>query len=130
MRNEQADELIALTQHLLDAIAAGDWKTYVDLCDPTITCFEPEARGHLVAGLEFHRYYFELERTGKPSRSTIASPYVRMLGPEAAAVCYARLVQCLDAAGKPQTLCLEETRLWQRQEGRWRHVHFHRSPAS
>jgi calcium/calmodulin-dependent protein kinase (CaM kinase) II len=130
MHNSPNEELIAITQHLLDAIGAGDWKTYVDLCDPSLTCFEPEARGHLVAGLEFHRYYFELERSGKPSRSTIASPHVRMLGPDAAAVCYTRLVQSLDAAGRPHTACVEETRLWQRHEGRWRHVHFHRSPVT
>ena len=23
----------------------------------------------------------------------------------------------------------EETRVWQRRDGRWRHVHFHRSPV-
>ena len=29
------------------------------LADPHITAFEPEARGHLVEGLEFHKFYFE-----------------------------------------------------------------------
>ena len=32
--------------------------------------------------------------------------------------------------GKPITARCEETRLWQRQDGRWRHVHFHRSANS
>ena len=39
------DELLDLNHHLLDSIAAGDWDTYQEMCDPTITCFEPEARG-------------------------------------------------------------------------------------
>ncbi|MFM8486316.1 MAG: hypothetical protein ACKOCH_08260 [Bacteroidota bacterium] len=24
---------------------------------------------------------------------------------------------------------MEETRVWHRQQGKWKHVHFHRSPA-
>jgi calcium/calmodulin-dependent protein kinase (CaM kinase) II len=44
-----------------------------------------------------------------------------------AIVCYVRLVQRLDDAGKPITVRSEETRVWQRQSGAWRHVHFHRS---
>jgi calcium/calmodulin-dependent protein kinase (CaM kinase) II len=37
------------------------------------------------------------------------------------------LVQYLDASGAAQTAKSEETRVWQRREGRWQHVHFHRS---
>ena len=124
------EELLALSQHLLDAIFAGDWQAYVDLCDPTISCFEPEALGHLVQGMEFHRYYFELERgPATPVRVTMASPHVRMLGPDAAVVCYVRLVQSLSGDGQPQTKAGDETRIWRRVDSRWRHVHFHRSPA-
>jgi calcium/calmodulin-dependent protein kinase (CaM kinase) II len=44
-------------------------------------------------------------------------------------VAYVRLTQKLDAAGNPTTVAIEETRVWHRDGGRWRHVHFHRSPA-
>jgi hypothetical protein len=44
-------EVLALTERLLGAIAAGDWATYEELCAADMTCFEPEARGHLVEGL-------------------------------------------------------------------------------
>ena len=50
-----SQELIQLNQRLLDAIAAGDWATYQELCDPSLTAFEPEACGQLVEGMPFHK---------------------------------------------------------------------------
>lgn len=123
-------ELIALTQRLLDSIFAADWQTYEELCEPTLSAFEPEARGQLVEGMAFHRFYFDLGKAKTPPQATITSPHVRMLGPDAAVVSYVRLVQKLDEAGKPVTTTCEETRVWHRQDGRWRHVHFHRSNNS
>lgn len=122
------DELLDLNQQLLDSIAAGDWDTYQELCDPTISCFEPEARGHIVQGLEFHRFYFDLGPSDGPRTTTMASPKVRLMG-DVALVSYVRLVQSLDAGGSPVTSHYEETRVWQMQQGKWQHVHFHRSPA-
>jgi calcium/calmodulin-dependent protein kinase (CaM kinase) II len=42
-------------------------------------------------------------------------------------VSYVRLDQRLDGGGRPFTAGFAETRVWQRRDGRWRHVHFHRS---
>ncbi len=128
MSEPSADEVLALNQKLLDAIASGDWKTYAQLCDESITCFEPEARGHLVEGMAFHRYYFDLGALRDPRVTTMSSPHVRMLG-AAAIVSYVRLVQRLDEHGTPHTTHTEETRVWQLKQGEWRHVHFHRSPC-
>lgn len=125
--NDVKCELIGLTQRLLDAIAAGDWDTYEELCDPSLSAYEPEARGHLVEGMAFHRFYFDLESRPGPVNTTISSPHVRLLGDDTAVVSLVRLIQRLDANGSPETLRFEETRVWQRIDGRWRHVHFHRS---
>lgn len=119
-------ELLRLSRELLESIAAGDWEAYARLCDPSLSCFEPEARGHLVEGMDFHRYYFELERKGAAPQNTIASPHIRLLG-DAAIVSYVRLVQKLDPNGAPISGATDETRVWHRQAGQWRHVHFHRS---
>jgi len=124
-----ADHLLALTRKLLESIVAGDWKTYTSLVAYDITCFEPEARGHLVEGLPFHEFYFKLGGT-KPAvvpTITLASPHVRLLGEDAAVVSYMRMTQKLDEAGRPITALCEETRVWQRIDGAWKHVHFHRS---
>jgi calcium/calmodulin-dependent protein kinase (CaM kinase) II len=122
-----ADEVLRLTQHLLDCIANGDWAGYEVLCDPTLTAFEPEALGQLVAGLEFHRFYFSLGGFRSQTHTTLCAPHVRVMG-DVAVVAYTRLNQRVDADGSPTTVGFEETRVWQRRDGRWRHVHFHRSP--
>ncbi|RIK81053.1 MAG: DUF4440 domain-containing protein [Planctomycetota bacterium] len=119
-------EVLAANQRLLEAIAAGDWSTYASLCESDITCFEPEARGELVAGLAFHKFYFDLGKPAAPRHTTMCAPQVHLAG-EMAVVCYVRLTQSLDAAGHPQTGRCEETRVWRRTSGQWRHVHFHRS---
>jgi hypothetical protein len=128
MPDPAINEILDLNKQLLDSIAKGDWGTYAELCDPTITAFEPEGRGHLIRGLDFHRFYFELGVADGPRNTTMASPKVRVMG-EVALVTYVRLVQYLDENASPVTTHYEETRVWQLQEGRWRHVHFHRSPC-
>jgi calcium/calmodulin-dependent protein kinase (CaM kinase) II len=126
--NEKATaELLAANQRLLESIPAADWKTYEELCDPSLTAFEPEGRGQLIAGMPFHRFYFDLGAGAGPCHVTMASPHVRWLGEDAAIISYVRLVQKLAAGGNPVTVATEETRVWQRCDGRWRHVHFHRS---
>jgi hypothetical protein len=119
-------EVLAVNERLLRSIADGDWKTYAELCDPTITAWEPEARGHLAEGMAFHKFYFDLGGSSGPRNTTVCSPHVRLLG-DVAVVSYVRLSQRLDAAGNPATYPSEETRIWQRKDGVWRHVHFHRS---
>jgi len=127
-KNEQAAvaEILEVNRRLLESIGAGDWQTYQELCDPTLTAFEPEARGQLVEGMDFHRFYFDLGGASGPRNTTLCAPHVRLLG-DTAVVSYVRLVQRLDAAGSPTTARSEETRVWQRRDGAWRHVHFHRS---
>jgi len=126
MNDDITNELLALNQRLLDAIVSGNWKTYVELCDASLTAFEPEASGQMVSGLAFHKFYFDLARAPGSRQATMASPQVRILG-DAAVVSYVRLDQKVDAGGAPVTVAVEETRIWQKKGGKWLHVHFHRS---
>jgi calcium/calmodulin-dependent protein kinase (CaM kinase) II len=130
MNDATRKELLELNARLLASIAGGDWPTYSELCDASLTAFEPEAQGQLVEGLEFHKFFFDLGASGLPHHTTMASPHVRLLGDDVAVVSYTRLVQRADAAGTPSIGASNETRVWHRQQGRWRHVHFHRSPLA
>jgi ketosteroid isomerase-like protein len=134
MPSPAEEEVLELNRTLLATIAAGDWPAYRELVAPDITCFEPEAKGHLVAGLPFHEFYFKLAgdsaKPATPATTTIATPVVKMLAADVALVAYVRLVQKLDATGSPITVASEETRIWKRYAGGWKHVHFHRSVPS
>lgn len=126
MMSDEKQELLALNQRLLDSIVAADWKTYEELCDASLTCFEPEALGQRIEGLAFHRFYFKLGPTQGEHCTTMASPHVRIMG-DVAVVSYVRVNQRVQGDGAPASRSVEETRVWQRTQGRWRHVHFHRS---
>ncbi|MCA9080074.1 MAG: DUF4440 domain-containing protein [Planctomycetaceae bacterium] len=120
-------QLLDLSAQLLQAIDAGNWDAYTKLCDPRISCFEPEAEGHLVVGLPFHKFYFDLPPSGRKQLSSISSPHVEVIG-DVGLVYYVRLVQKTTDAG-PITVSSNETRVWKREGGTWRHIHFHRSPC-
>jgi calcium/calmodulin-dependent protein kinase (CaM kinase) II len=120
-------ELLQLSQRLLECIAQGEWATYETLCDAGLTAFEPEAQGQLVEGLEFHRFYFRLGGARGPHHTTMCAPRVRLLG-DVAVVTYVRVNQRIGPDGLPHESAFEETRIWQRQGAAWKHVHFHRSP--
>jgi calcium/calmodulin-dependent protein kinase (CaM kinase) II len=122
----EIEELLQLNAQLLESIAAKDWAVYCELCDPTLTAFEPEGCGQLVEGMEFHRWYFNLPGNPGHHHTTMASPRVRLMG-DVAVVAYVRLNQRVAADGTPRTMAFEETRIWQKQNGQWKHVHFHRS---
>ena len=123
------ENILQLNQRLLDAIAAADWATYEELCDPELTAFEPEARGQRVEGLDFHRFYFDLGKPDGARHTTMVDPRVRMLGENAALVTCIRLVQA-ETPSVQTTQRAEETRVWLRRDGHWRHVHFHRSDSA
>ncbi|KAM7167335.1 calcium/calmodulin-dependent protein kinase type II subunit delta isoform 5-T5 [Macrochelys suwanniensis] len=122
-------EIIKVTEQLIEAINNGDFEAYTKICDPGLTSFEPEALGNLVEGMDFHRFYFEnaLSKGNKPIHTIILNPHVHLVGDDAACIAYIRLTQYMDGSGMPKTMQSEETRVWHRRDGKWQNVHFHRS---
>ena len=123
---DTADEILHMTRELLDAIARADWKRYHELCHPSLSAFEPEALGQLVEGLDFHQFYFKLGAVQGVWNTALARPLVRVMG-DAAVIAYVRVNQRQGPDGRPISSAVEETRVWQKIDGKWKHVHFHRS---
>ncbi|XP_019955679.1 calcium/calmodulin-dependent protein kinase type II delta 1 chain isoform X4 [Paralichthys olivaceus] len=121
-------EIIKVTEQLIEAINNGDFEAYTKICDPGLTSFEPEAMGNLVEGTDFHRFYFENALSkGKPIHTILLNPHVHLIGDEAACIAYIRLTQYIDRNGMPRTMQSEETRIWHRRDSKWQNIHFHRS---
>ncbi|XP_037634866.1 calcium/calmodulin-dependent protein kinase (CaM kinase) II beta 1 isoform X8 [Sebastes umbrosus] len=124
-------EIIKITEQLIEAINNGDFEAYAKICDPGLTSFEPEALGNLVEGMDFHRFYFEnlLAKNSKPIHTTILNPHVHLIGEDAACIAYIRLTQYVDNQGRPRSSQSEETRVWHRRDSKWQNIHFHCSGA-
>ncbi|XP_058477421.1 calcium/calmodulin-dependent protein kinase type II subunit gamma isoform X7 [Solea solea] len=124
-------EIIKITEQLIEAINNGDFDAYTRICDPGLTSFEPEALGNLVEGMDFHKFYFEnlLSKNNKPVHTTLLNPHVHLIGEDAACIAYIRLTQFVDTTGHPRSSQSEETRVWHRRDGKWLNVHFHCSGA-
>jgi len=126
-------EILKLTEQLLEAISSGDYEIYSKLCDPHLTSFEPEALGNLVEGMEFHKFFFDNAVLGKSTKSVntlILNPHIHLMGDDSACIAYVRLTQFMDKQGQAHTQQSEETRMWYRRDGKWQNVHFHRSGTS
>ncbi|XP_028423487.1 calcium/calmodulin-dependent protein kinase type II delta chain isoform X6 [Perca flavescens] len=130
-KQTRKQEIIKITEQLIEAINNGDLDAYTRICDPGLTSFEPEALGNLVEGMDFHKFYFEnlLSKNSKPVHTTLLNPHVHLIGEDAACIAYIRLTQFVDTTGRPRSSQSEETRVWHRRDGKWLNVHFHCSGA-
>ncbi|XP_071318785.1 calcium/calmodulin-dependent protein kinase type II delta chain-like isoform X8 [Trachinotus anak] len=130
-KQTRKQEIIKITEQLIEAINNGDFDAYTRICDPGLTSFEPEALGNLVEGMDFHKFYFEnlLSKNSKPVHTTLLNPHVHLIGEDAACIAYIRLTQFVDSTGLPRSSQSEETRVWHRRDGKWLNVHFHCSGA-
>lgn len=72
-----------------------------------------------------------MTKVNTPSRghinTTVLHPTVHLMSDEAACIAYIRLTQFMDRDATAKTVQHEETRVWQKKNGRWINVHCHRS---
>jgi len=141
-RISKEQEIIKVTEQLLSALTSGDFDTFSRLCDPKITCFEPESLGNLVEGMDFHKFYFDNWKLSRSDtvvtkvnapvarshiNTTVLHPTVHLMSDDAACIAYIRLTQFMDRDAAAKTVQHEESRVWHRKNGRWVNVHCHRS---
>ena len=134
-----ATVVIELNQKLLNSIAAGDYECYSALCANDLTCFEPETKGVVVQGTAFHKYYFDLDKAlSSTSTTEISNLPIKNIsmaglnsrvsnGDNVVVLAYTRLDQSLDENNAPVSKTCSETRVWEKRDGKWLHVHFHKS---
>ncbi|CAL7934438.1 unnamed protein product [Xylocopa violacea] len=133
LEDARRQEIIKMTEQLIDSINTGDFEAYTKICDPHLTAFEPEALGNLVEGMDFHKFYFDnavLGKNCKAVNTTILNPHVHLLGEDAACIAYVRLTQYMDKQGVAHTHQSEESRVWHKRDNKWQNVHFHRSAVT
>ncbi|VVC36355.1 Hypothetical protein CINCED_3A012877 [Cinara cedri] len=128
-------EIVKITEQLIESINNADFEGYTKICDPHMTAFEPEALGNLLEGMEFHKFYFDHESVltvlgkNRGINTTVLNPTVHLLGDDAACIAYIILVQYIDKQGVPRSHQYEETRVWHRRDNKWQNVHSHRSAS-
>ncbi|XP_018055457.1 PREDICTED: calcium/calmodulin-dependent protein kinase type II alpha chain isoform X4 [Atta colombica] len=110
-------EIIKMTEQLIESINTGDFEAYTKICDPHLTAFEPEALA-------------VLGKNCKAVNTTILNPHVHLLGEDAACIAYVRLTQYMDKQGVAHTQQSEESRVWHKRDNKWQNVHFHRSAVT
>jgi len=122
-------ELLEITWRMLEAIHAGDAETYAALSSLDLSCFE-DVCPYRVDGLEFHLAQIRqmaAHPERRPARFDLLSPRVQVHG-DTGIVTYTRLMT-FDTGAAPRFTTSNETRVFVRQDGGWKMVHFHRSPT-
>jgi calcium/calmodulin-dependent protein kinase (CaM kinase) II len=121
------NEIINLTKKMLEVISAGDWQAYAEMCDAELTAIEPESLGQIVKGLEFHKFFFDFPKPSTPVRFEVSMSDVNVkVTGHVAVISYIRLVQKHDGQAYKLTKA-SETRVWEKKNGSWKMIHFHRS---
>lgn len=57
--DSEEEEIVNITQKLIEIINKGDFEVYKNICDINLTAFEPESLGNIVVGMPFHKFYFD-----------------------------------------------------------------------
>ncbi len=125
----QQEELLNITWQMLEAIHTGDYETYGLFTSEELSCFE-DVCAYRIDGLEFHLSLIsQMARNpaNRPERFDILSPRIQLYG-ETGIVTYTRLMTYSDN-GKPKWQTYNESRVFVRESGEWKMVHFHRTPT-
>lgn len=125
----RADEqsVIDTVQTLLNVISTGNVEAYARMVADDVSCFEHDAPPYRIDGVEFHLNMMK-ERKGRSrvTRIDVLAPRVQRFGNIAIAT-YTVLKTVLDDDDDLSFDTANETRVFERREGDWIMVHFHRS---
>jgi calcium/calmodulin-dependent protein kinase (CaM kinase) II len=120
-------ELLEITWRMLEAIHTGDSATYAKYSSTELSCYE-DVCSYRIDGLEFHIALINQmaeNPANRPARFDILTPRVQIYN-NTGVVTYTRLMT-YDDDGKPRWTTYNETRVFVKDGGAWKMVHFHRS---
>jgi hypothetical protein len=123
--SDATEELWATLRKLLHSIQRGDVEAYRAMVSPALTCFEPATAGHRIEGLEFHLFMSRNHPPPSDYHLEIVSPVIRA-HENIGYVAYTLLASRATGTGVAITTT-NETRVFERHQGQWKMVHFHRS---
>ncbi len=118
------EEIEKCTENILKSIYEGNIKAYKNLARNDLTSFEPETLGSLVQGLSFHLFLMENEKFPK-LRYEVINPIYRTFGDFAYAAYTLLITKIVD--DQVTFSKINETRIFCKENGCWKMVHFHRS---
>lgn len=120
----EEQKIYDVTLELLHAIRQGDVEAYKRLSSEQLSAIEPETSGYVVTGLDFHLFF--LGHTQKKEyHIELVNPVVKVYG-DTAYIAYTLIDNKLvDNSFKLKTVF--ETRIYHKEDGHWKMVHFHRN---
>jgi ketosteroid isomerase-like protein len=123
--SDEVTAVRAALESLLDSIQRADIPTYRTLVSENLTCFEPGTHGNRVDGVEFHIFQTESQEIPRRHHLELVDPVIRVYG-DGAYASYTLLVSREDEDAITTT-AMNETRVFAKEQGDWKMVHFHRS---
>ncbi|MCY3414233.1 MAG: nuclear transport factor 2 family protein [Candidatus Heimdallarchaeota archaeon] len=121
----QESEILDILKRMLYGIRDGGEEVYKELVSESLTCFEPETQGHNVDGLDFHLFFMRTSKQQHPYHLELVDPRIRVYG-DTAYTAYTLLQNTYTPDGY-KIKKVNETRIFHKEDGKWKMVHFHRS---
>ena len=122
--SKEEQEIYDLTSNLLHAIRKGDVETYKKYTSQKLSCIEPETSGSVVIGLDFHLFFIKNMKLND-YHFEIINPTIRVFS-DTAYICYSLLTNTF-SDNKFSLKTVFETRIYHKEAGQWKMVHFHRN---
>lgn len=120
----EEQEIYDLNNELLHAIRKGDVEKYKLLCSEKLTAIEPETSSNIVVGLDFHLFFISNTKP-KNYHFEIVNPVVHVYF-DSAYISYT-IINSSYIDGQSKLSTRHETRIYHKEKGTWKMVHFHRN---
>jgi ketosteroid isomerase-like protein len=130
MNEHSEEEILTFLHKHLRSVFTRDVETYIATTGEDLSLFEWWVTPHRQDGLDFHLFMIENGWSGTEGqfRYDLLEPRVQVYG-DTAVVSYTFMLSRVEEDGRISHQTHNESRVLFYNEGRWRVVHVHKSPA-